>query len=220
MATLDQFLPWVLPSAVNCPTPLAYQAIKDAAREFCVATNVIQEGSTQAGRSGRASYTIDEPSGTKLNQVLRVTWEGSTLSPVAAGDVKLATALRGSVGDAVVEAGTPRQFYQRTPLDPTIYLWPVPDDKAVNATNGLYIKAAFAPYPAATSLPDELFEYYVTAVAAGALASLLSMPEQPWTNPNMAAINRKTFYASVAKAKRDALVGLALANQRVNGRRF
>lgn len=220
MATLDQFLPWVLPSAVNCPTPLAYQAIKDAARDFCVKTNVVQEASVQSGVVGRPDYAVDEPSGTRLNAILRVTWEGNTLAPVAAGDVKLATALRGSIGNASVETGSPRQYYQRLPFDPTIYLWPVPDANAVTASSILYIKAAFAPYPAATSLPDELYELYLPTIAAGALASLQMMPDTAWTNPSLAEANSRKFLTGIAQAKRDALVGRALTNQRVTARRF
>lgn len=220
MATLDQFLPWVLPSAVNCPTPLAYQALSDAAREFCADTNLIQQSSTQNGVANQASYAITEPTDLKLNQILKVTWEGNTLRPIAADEVRLAAALRGSIGNASVETGTPREYYQRTPLDPTIYLWPVPDAAAITANGILYIKAAFAPFTTSVTVPDDLYNLYVSTIAAGALANLLAIPEQPWNDPKMAMVNRRNFEHGVAQAKRDARVGRAFTSQRVQGRRF
>lgn len=217
MAAISSFYPWVMPSVPGAPDPLIDQALVSAAFEFCCETNVVQQTQISNGVAGTNTYAITPAAGMRLNTILLVAWEDRTLKPVAANDVQNPTALRGDIGSAVTPTGAPTHYYQKTPLESNVYLWPVPD---TSLANGLYIKSALTTLPAPTTLPDDLYNTYPDTIAYGALAVLLALPAQPWTDANAAAAARARFEAGMSRASRDGRTGLVLSAQRVRQRRF
>lgn len=221
MTPLSAFLPYVLPHAYGCPDPVAEQAIRDACIEFCGRSNLIQAVDVQSTLAGVADYAVSTPAQQNLSQVLAVTVGANQLRPVSISDVNHGAAMRAGVEnvDAVVESarGTPGAYYQTTPTDTLIYLWPVP---AVAEVNALAIRAAYVPTRAATDVEDVLFEDWANEIASGALARLLSMPAQVFTNPKFADAHEKRFGDAVASATSLGRRGQVPGATRVRANRF
>ena len=74
-------------------------------------------------------------------------------------------------------------------------------DPTAAVPNGLRVLAALQPIPAATTVPDVLFNDHHSAVEAGVISMLLRMPRKDWTDLKTAAVYLATF----SRAKRAAL---------------
>jgi len=211
---LSAFLPYVLPHAYGCPDPTAEQAVRDACIEFCSKSSLIQAVDTQTLVAGLAEYAVGTPAGQDLSQVLSVSLGAIMLSPVAPSDVRHGAALRAGVDSTVAPfSGPPALYYQITPTDRVLYLWPVPAD-----TGALAIKASYAPSRTATEVDDVLFDDWAYEIACGALARLLSMPAQVFSNPKYAEAHGARFSAAIASAvsaaRRGRLPGAVRAQSR------
>lgn len=64
------------------------------------------------------------------------------------------------------------------------------------------IVGAIEPLPAATLIPSALVEDYAHELACGAAYLLQMLPARPWTNHQLAQINRGTFYDGIRAAYR------------------
>lgn len=212
MAALSAFLSYLLPHVPACSEPYALQALRSSCIEFCHQTLLYQEVSSYSTSSGVAEVELDIPTGAVLNKVLAVMWKGHTLSPVTAEMVVDSAALRGSFSEVVAESGTPRVYYQKTPTAAEISLYPIP---ASQESGVVTVKAAFVPSRAATTVPDFLLEDWVEDIAAGAAVRLMLTPEQPFTNPNLAAVHKQAFDASIRKGLVQARHGQVVAASRV-----
>jgi hypothetical protein len=112
-------------------------------------------------------------------------------------------------------SGTPAYLYQKNPYSASISLYPAPA-----AGSALVVRASFSPLRAATSLDDVLFDKWVTAICAGALAYLYSQPGQPYTNVAQVAQMRAAFEAGVSSAVNRTTKGAVRASIQVSPRRF
>lgn len=214
--TLDAFLPHVLPYAPGCSDLAAYQAIRDAAIDFCRRTGVVQRVSTNSVVAGTQDYTITVVTDMQLAAVQGAAYQGTWLTPVSPDQVESDTALRGvTIGTAVPQAGTPIFYFQKTPDVAALSLYPIPD---TSVTTGLTVKASFMPTQTAATLDDLLLNDYAEAIGAGALTRLLAMPGQMFSGnpaPYLAAYERH-----INNAKRLKQRGKLPSNLRVNGQRF
>lgn len=188
------------------------QGLRYAATDFCRRTAAYQTVETQSMTAGVAAYDLDIPALSHLSVILGVWVGGSELVAVATDDVSSGEAMREG-GD--LDGGTPRLFYQKVPSEPTIYLWPVPD-----AAADLTVRAAFEPTVTATSLPDLLYDVYANDIAAGAVAYLMAIPGQVFSNPGQVAYFAGRFAAAVGRAKATARAGDARRSMRVGHRAF
>lgn len=89
------------------------------------------------------------------------------------------------------------QMYAYIP-EAQLAVWPVPDD-AYQLTMTLQLQ----PKTGVTEIPDALLTKWDRVIQAGALAYLLRIPGQPWTDPVQAEAQRRTFEAGVGNAKAD-----------------
>lgn len=198
MKALSAFLTWVAPHVPGAPDPLIEQAIRDVCIDFCDATNIVQSVEAQSTVAGEPEYPVATPTQQRLVSVLQVTYKAVPLSYVAIDAVAHGAATRAAY-DTVVEParGTPRSYYQRTPSDDAIYLWPVPD---LSETDAIAVRASFAPTRTATQVDDVLFDEWLPDIVTGALARLMMVPAMPFTNPKMALEYDKIFRGSKAAA--------------------
>jgi hypothetical protein len=189
MKPISEFFPRVMPHVPGCSEPLAQQALVDAAIVFCEESQVIRarldEFSTTADQ---VSYELDAPAQQQVARILEVRVDGRPIPAVMAEDVNLIT-------DAV---GSPMAYYtDATGSEFTLRLFPVPD--------GVYqvqVSAALRPTRTATSVEDDLFNLWSDAVISGALARLMLVPAQPFSNPAAAG----GYGASAASAARKARI--------------
>jgi hypothetical protein len=60
------------------------------------------------------------------------------------------------------------------------------------------------PARSATSLPDILYNAHFEAIRAGAMVTLMLMPEKPWSNPALAAAHQQTYLHESGQASINA----------------
>lgn len=196
---LSAFHSLIVPRVLGVPVPLLDQALVRAAAEFTRETGLFQEVSAVPTSEGVGTYDVDVPSGASLSRVVGV-WHGDRqLAPAAVDDVVVRDAF-----DGTGPTGTPSVFFQATPTEPTITIYPRP---AVEEVKPLTIRAQFEIAPGATSLPDFLYANYAYEIAAGAIAYLCMVPGQSFTNPQVAATERAWFDAALSRGKAIARTG-------------
>lgn len=71
-----------------------------------------------------------------------------------------------------------------------------------NSTDGLVVELALSPDPLSTDIPDFLWTYWRDPIAYKAIAELLMIPDQPWTNPEKSEYYRMRAKVCIADAKR------------------
>ena len=217
MKSLDLFVPWVEPNAYGAPEPLIKQMLLDAAIDFCGETNIVQTVEVQTVTEGEPRYDLAVPAQQTLVTVLDVFYRERRLRPALAENIESGAALRAGVDTAVESRrGTPELFYQITPSDSAVFLWPLPDQ---TVADGLGIRASFEPARNATSLDDKLYGS-VQTIAYGALARLLIMPGQPFTNPALAEEYERRFSSAISASRGEARRGNVRASSFVRPRSF
>lgn len=215
---LSDFLPWVAPHVVSAPDPLIEQAVRDTCIDFCERTGAVQAIDAQNVVSGEPEYFVSAPTMQRLTAVLQVNYLDSKLAYAPVDGVEHGAALRAGL-DVVVDPtrGTPRTYYQRTPQDEAIYLWPVPDQSVAGA---LSVRAAFAPTRTASRVEDVLFDTWLQTVVSGTLARLLMIPGQAYTSVVVAQQHAERYESEVTDARVAARRGAGRGSLRVAPRAF
>lgn len=170
MRDLADFLRWVMPYATACPEPVAESHILDAAREFCAATKCWRFVDT-IDVPAEACEILCVPPDATLHEIERAQFNGQPLDPIAYADMR----------DA---AGEPSHFTQ---IDlNSVRIMP-------HKAGQLSISVFLQPAPHADQLPDFIYDRYGKTIADGALAAILELPGQPYTDPGAAAARRGRF---------------------------
>lgn len=129
------------------------------------------------------------------------------------------------------------QTWPLGPLDPSEWNPNTPAGRPVRFTYVPHGQVALFPTPAAayavditaevqpksedvSKVPSEGLVQYSNEIEAGALAYLLRIPDQPWTNPNMAAMYDAQARAGIANAKAQVQRGHNPGSRRVRPRPF
>lgn len=210
MQLLTTFLPWVIPFAPGCSEPMAVQALRDAAIEFCEESQLIQQWLDPITLvEGQSVYDLDAPSQQKVAMILAATIDRTPISKMPAIFVSA------QAGDN----GTPQGAYTTAPDSVLQLALEAPPDAAA-AGRTLAVKAALAPSITATAVDDQLHADWLRGLADGALSILLDIPNQPFTDAPRAANKRVEFALAKAKAKREATRGRIAADLRVTPRPF
>lgn len=200
--TLDEFLPYVLPKAKQCPQPTAIQAIRLALIELCEESLVWEETQpsilTVLDQTG---YAYTPAAGQRIVKLLSLKLAGE--------DVRVLTPSNGKgLNDAgsicVYAYGTMSGFELRP---------------AQAAGLSVITHAAVAPSLAATTVPNA-FERYVEGVAWGALYRLHSSKDQAYTDVERAKQAKIEWLGCIAEAKSDAQTGGTRANPRTQAHWF
>ena len=216
--TIDSWFPWVLPYVPGATDLIAIQAIRSAANEFCILTDLVQRVITEDCTANVEDYTITPPTDMELSRVLSVSWQGKVLGPASPAQVMQDIVLRGAaVGSATPVSGNPMWFLQKTPTDSGFSLYPVPD---TTLTLGLTVKASFNANNAATTLDDNLYADWVDEIAAGAISNLMGMPGQPFSNDKLMATYEREYRDGVRRARRQKNTGKLSIELRVAPRAF
>ena len=184
MIATTEFLPRILPYVSGCSQPMALQALVDSAISFCDDSLVIRQRLDPARTVyGISEFDIDAPSQQAVSRIMKVWIDGVEAHAVPANEV----------GDWQMPIARPKNFY--TLMDGgtlTANFYPVPD--------GVYRIAgevALRPLRNATAFSDDLFNTWMEQVVTGALARLMSTPDQPFTNLALGqAATAKALYLS------------------------
>lgn len=209
MVELKSFLPRLLPNVMGCTEPLALQALLDSAIEFSrrslAVTTRLEPIPVEANI---ADYELQPPAQTAISQVLKVWVEGELLS---AAPYETATA-------TAPHKGTPRHFYGQE-IDENFYvtLLPTPDKTIADA---LVARVALQPTRSATRVHDILYDRHAEGVVYGAMAILMAIADQPFTDTIMAGAASAKARALANNARFEAMHGRVQSSLSVRMRAF
>lgn len=209
MIPLSAFFPRLLPSVIGCPEPLAQQALLDSAIEFCgrsLAVTTTLDAVTLT--AGIASFEVETPTNTTIAQVLNLWYDGRELD---AAPYSEATAIASADGE-------PRYYYGED-IDEVfnITLMPAPDR---TVRSGVIVRAALKPTRSATTVHNILFERYAPAIVDGAMAILMAIPDQSYSNEQKALVLGSSARHKANAARTDALHGRVQSSMSVKMRSF
>lgn len=210
MATYDQFFPKLMVQLMDCPEPVAIDAIRDACIEFC-STSLWLTYDMAAGDivAGTATYALSPPADTTPVVVTDAWVQGRRITPTS-------EELLTSWGDDWRDRnGTPFAFLQYSPTIVTLY--PKPD---TSITAGLKIQIATRPTQASTTVADSILEYWNETIVAGALARLYTHAGRSYSNPQAAPAQYARFMSGVNDAKAQRQRGLTRGPIRVQMRNW
>ena len=180
-----------LPEVPGCPDMTIERAVRDAVIEFCDTTlcySVDQDPvSVYAGLS---EVDLELPSGTRLVQVLRAKLGQNKLDRKSRDDLFSTNVAWQTL------TGTPSVITYSS--ETAVRLVPI---ASAALTEQLYIRFAVTPTRASTAVADSIGERYFKEFTHGAKASLLQMPGQPWSNPQLSVAYRMQFERDMREAK-------------------
>lgn len=176
-------LPYVLPYVPGVPDATAVHHIRNAAIDFCRRTLAWQmeidpiEGFEVPATDGVATeFTMSPPAESEIVKLLSVAVDDDPIEVVEA-----------SKGVAFRRRGTHTDL-AFTRDRKTLAVYPAPEAGTV-----IHVEAALRPSDDATGLPDEFADLYRQDIAKGAVASLLLMPKQDWSDPGTGADLMRMF---------------------------
>jgi hypothetical protein len=192
----------------RAPSIVLARAFVRAYRDFCNQTRWLKVNVAGATVSGQAQYDLGTETHTQIIGVAAIR----------------ATDSRGQNWNLQVSNSS--QWDPNRGIDrPMAYAY-VPDGQiALYATpNGVYdllVSAIVQPKSETVSqVPAECLSKYSNEIEAGALAYLLMIPNEPWTNPQVAQVWGAQFRSGIANAKADVARQHQSGSQRVMGRAF
>lgn len=164
---IEELYPKVLQYAPNCPEPLMLEHLREAAIELC--------------RSTRCWRTMDEFEVTgPVNTVPSILPYSALFQIEKAWFNDYELEPKSFSGDMLMhDEGMPRYISQAGPDSILI-------DPAGKGT--IKMTMFLMPSQNAQELPEFLFEQFPAALAAGALGSIMLLPNQPFTSPQMAGV--------------------------------
>lgn len=203
MIDLDDFLPQILPKAPGCPVPTAHQAILQAASDLCARTKLWRH-SDESYVNDLDDIAFTPPEGSLVVDFESVLFNDTPLEAKTAKwmDGCMRGWRRGNI------AGYPKYFAQTN--FGTLRIAPI-------EIGMVTINAWLKPTMDADQLPDFLFQQYSELIAWGALARILSTPEQPFTDFNTGTSYFGALEAKVASLMFKSTQGQQRARVRVRG---
>lgn len=191
MRPLRDFLPLVLPYAPNCPNIVAEQKLRLAAIEFCERTEAWREIITQQVTT--AEVTIAIPDYATIDRFEHVRFDEQVLIPMAYEDICPDVVDMPPAGYAQVHEN--EILMDTTPsaegtLVSSLFMKPrggsifgrVPEDPMQD-----YL----------SQVPDFMFKNHAETLSWGALARILNIPKEDYTDPVMAKDYTMKFEAKL-----------------------
>ena len=203
----SDFTEFVRPECQGVPSFLLEKAIRDSAIEFCKRTGVfIPEPEEILITGGINEYDLSLPTGTELNFITDIFANKTRLEAISY------SALLHKIGDGA-EKGTPAFYSQKD--NTSFFLAPIPD-----VADTLRVLYSLKPSANSSSIPDTIGKENREAIAQGAIFRLQMMPNQPFSNPNLALAKKSLFDKEVGKAIRQVKFGFSGGNLTVRKREF
>lgn len=176
MISIDSFFPRVLPYVIGCSEPLARQAILDSAIKFCDSSLTLRQTSDAFKTvKGLKGYDLETPNNQlRVSRVISVTVDGKEIGGIFEEDAPLYDTTR---------TGKPTGFFTtRVDSELVLNFYPLPDD-----AYSVVVTAAYAPTMLASTVENDLFDYWSEGIVAGAVSKLAGIPNMPFTNELLAA---------------------------------
>lgn len=197
--SLSLFTDRVRPEARGLPTVALGNYVLDAAITFCERSRYWREDLTPLDAvEGQAIYLAEPPTEESvIEDVVSVRHNGRVLEQSSQ------ETLDSQLLDWRTKSSGQAKFWFATARD-NVTLVPYP---CVAGEANIDIRAALKPSRIATTLPQILYDDYMTEIASGALAKLLVMPNVPWAAPDRATYHAEQFEEGVRRASLIAAKG-------------
>lgn len=196
---IDTFTPRVLRGTRGIPEILVGQAVVDAAVEFCHRSRIWKVDLPNIVlQVGVQNYTPVYPANSQLVEAESALIDGGKARLYSFDEVRKKLRL-----PEPGVSGQPFMYEFDMALHPApVMLNPICD--AANAGRTVTLRVSLKPTDDATQLPDILSTRYAEAVAAGARARLLAMPDEVWSNPGASDQAMGVFERGIGQAASDA----------------
>lgn len=166
------------PMMLDCPYPIAEQALRWAAIEICERTRCYANTQTKNVSSGSKSIILAPADDGLVSDIQEVRWNGKEIDPLTREEADNRTLTN--------PMGVPSGYYRPNPEVITLASPPASDGV-------LKLVLILTPTRTATSIPRFLYDLHGDAIEHGAKARLLLIPNRPWTNGELAAYHKQEF---------------------------
>ncbi len=159
----------------RCPNPTLVAAYVRAARKFCTETRWLRREVVGVTVAGTRQYSLGSDDDLDIVGIRAMTGASSTPNqswPLTPADP--------TGWNSNAQPGMPRQYCYVPEGQFAVH---VPPDAAYTLT----VTVEVAPKKGTTVLPEELLVKWDRGIADGATEYLLNLPQQPWSNPALAA---------------------------------
>ncbi|MNY05294.1 hypothetical protein D3C86_1380070 [compost metagenome] len=205
MSDLDVYLSKIMPSVPGCPEPTAEHAIILAAQRFCESTRLWRDKDTFSILAEDSANTVYAPAGADFFEIESARFDNRDLEPISLKDLDYRH-------PGWREWSSGARFI--TQIDHgTVMVVPA-------SAGTLELSTTLRPTEGATQLPDFLAKYYRQAIADGALAEILMLPGQSFTDPSRAMFFSQRFQLELDKLGSKSIKGQQRAKARVRPQFF
>lgn len=187
---LDVFLPLVMPHCPGAPEFVVLRNIRLAAIEFCERTRCWRHLTTvQVNKDGQA---IAAPFFAAIHLIERATFEdGRDLTPIQFSDVdeRAVQETLGGMPTYITQSryDTVRIIpFREGDLHLSLFLKPLNGGAFFKAQDGTVRDLH-------DQIPEFMWSMHAEPIASGAVARILTQPDKPWTNPQLAAPHAARF---------------------------
>lgn len=206
MMDIDDFLPVVIRFAPTCPEPILVQALRSAAIDICRAGRAWSDTITQALDGTAATTAINAPPHAAVISIASARFDGTLLKHVTLRwlDERFPSWRAGSAG--------PSRFLSQDVLD-AVTLYPI-------AAGRLDLNVSLKPSIDAAAVPAFLSTHHRDAMAWGAAATVMLMPGQSYSNPQLGPYYEARFASHLDGLRTRQPMGQTQATRRTTGRYF
>lgn len=189
----------VSPNAPGCPDPVLQDYIRNAAIDVCERTNAWKyEHPIVLTVAGTYEYNFVPETDSEVYSVLTASINGTPMVKTTLDVVNQAYPKYPSSVEE--ERATPRYILQIDPA--TFHVALVPD----NDTDEITMYISQRPTRAATGMKESVMDDLEDAIMHGALQQLLTLPERPWSNTELAAYHAKQYIFKVTERRARATI--------------
>lgn len=188
-AAWSTFYPDVLIHVPGCPLPLVDHHLRAATIDLCQRSKRLKFDMPAFDTvAGQPTYPLSPGTNMETVSILSAAVSGRLIDPATRAEL--------SIGDDwSTETGEPTKYLMDGD-DETVRLWKIAD-----AVYPVTLTLAIKPSESATGVEQWFADRYRRTIARGALAELLALPKQAWTDLPMAAIRFEQFEAGVRSAE-------------------
>lgn len=194
---ISTLLPLIAEAAPGLNENSAIDELRRAARTLCQQALVSQETQESAFTAGDTTLSYDSPDPTQV-YVHRVMWVTCPRGNIPVET--LAFINERFPNWRSLPGGSPCVVANENDGELALY----PSVGTSNAESPVHIRLACAPTLAATKLDTSIVNQYAEDIANGALARILRMPKQTWTEPAAAADHSARFEQAISAARAQA----------------
>lgn len=216
MKSFDVFYPYILPEVIGCPDPVVDQAISRTAIDFCEKSLILQRDHDPITVIANVQdYDFEPPTGYLVQKIMKAWYKQNELVPFTPDQISDAFAYRRKIDGVTPNKTEPLRIFQKDERTFSLHPWPV--ETVVEAVT---MRVALKPTRAATTVDDAIYEDWLEAIVAGALAKLQMSPGKPYSVPNAAVLNQQIYMQKLNEARQKAIRGHVRGNQQIKLRRI